>query len=97
MSCSSATNCFAVGNATKSGSTSIAPLVERWNGKAWSIVATPKLSTSAHDSSVLNGISCTSTSFCVAAGTLLIGDSSGNFTGRKTVVEQWNGKSWSIV
>jgi len=97
VSCSSATSCFAVGNATKRASTSIAALVERWNGKSWSILATPKLSAAARDSSLLGGISCTSTSFCVAAGTLLIGDNAGNITGRQAVLEQWNGKSWSIL
>jgi hypothetical protein len=97
VSCSSATNCFAVGYATRSGSTSDTALVERWNGKTWSIVATPKVSTAAHDSWFLYGISCTSPTFCFAAGSLFIGDSSGNLAGLKTVLEQWNGKAWSIV
>jgi hypothetical protein len=39
---------------------------EEWNGRIWSIVASPD--TGSTDDDVLAGVSCTTTSFCVAAG-----------------------------
>ncbi|MGO9873058.1 MAG: hypothetical protein ACLPVY_04590 [Acidimicrobiia bacterium] len=61
VSCTSATNCFAVGDSVPNLYTA---LVERWNGKTWSIIPTPK-----PDDITLNAVSCTSANFCLAVGT----------------------------
>jgi hypothetical protein len=41
-------------------------LTEQWNGTSWSIVTSPNTSTTQNND--LNGGSCTSASFCMAAG-----------------------------
>jgi hypothetical protein len=63
-------------------------LVESWNGTDWSTVSSPSPGTS---SNVLNAVSCTSSTDCVAVGT---DASSGSL---QTLVEAWNGTSWSVV
>jgi hypothetical protein len=88
VSCTSATFCMAAGEyATSSGG---ATLAERWNGKTWSVVASPNPASSTF--SRLYGVSCTSPSNCIAVG------SQYNATTKvaKTLVELWNGKKWSI-
>jgi hypothetical protein len=64
ISCVS-TGCVAVGSDENSGGTSL-PLVENWNGAAWSIVSAPKPNGSTETE--LNSVSCTSSSACVAVG-----------------------------
>ena len=87
VSCTSASSCTAVG-AYNSG-TYNQTLIEQWNGTSWSIVTSPNTSTTL--SNDLYGVSCTSTTFCMAAGFY--------FTGSywQTLIEQWNGTTWSIV
>jgi hypothetical protein len=89
VACLSTTNCFAVGHYV-SPSSGGKTLVEHWDGTSWSIVATPNPS-GATDAS-LDGIACTSTTSCFAVGN----STAANFTS-KTLIEQWNGTSWSIV
>ncbi len=90
VSCDSATSCTAVG---KQGSSTFA---ERWNGTTWSISSTPNASGAAV--SVLEKVSCTSSSFCLAVGYSKESTSpvleSGN---KKTLTEKWNGTSWSVL
>ena len=89
--CVSSSLCFAVGSAFVGTTDSSAEhtLVERWNGSSWSIVTSPN-QPSANDSG-LTGVTCTSTTSCFAVGhydTDLV---------TRTLVERWNGTSWSIV
>ena len=80
VSCVSPTFCMSVGSsAFRSGGVdnSSNTLIERWNGKTWSILASP-----GGTGATLYGVSCTSTTFCIAVG---------------SVVERWNGTKWSIV
>lgn len=63
-------------------------LVERWNGKSWSVVSDPNPSQYDND---LAGISCPSTKSCTAVG---IYEPTKSTT--KTLVERWNGKHWSV-
>ncbi len=88
VSCVSSSFCVAAGYARNG--TASQTLVEQWNGAAWSIVASP--STSPTLGNALFGVSCLSSSFCVATGYA-------SDTGDKdqTLVEQWNGAAWSIV
>jgi subtilisin family serine protease/sugar lactone lactonase YvrE len=83
VSCDSATSCTAVGHQT-SGT-----FAERWNGTSWSISSTPN--PAGGSESRLERLSCTSSSFCMAAGSFKEG------TNRKTLAERWNGTTWSIV
>lgn len=86
VSCTSASACTAVGWYT--GATSSQPLVMRWNGTAWSLqtVTLPGAMTSG----TLDGVSCTSSSYCMAAGS-----SFASGIGTMTMAQRWDGSSWT--
>jgi hypothetical protein len=87
VSCTSPTQCTAIGSS--STNTTIDPLIERWNGTAWSIQTSP---TAPAGSSVsLEAVSCASSTSCVAVG------SRASSQIRATLVEQWNGATWTVV
>jgi hypothetical protein len=87
VSCVAANSCVAVGysNNTLYGY-SIQTLVERWDGKKWSVVDSPNPGYSDE----LAGVSCVSRTRCVAVG----GYQTGNY---QTLVETWNGTYWSVT
>lgn len=87
VSCTSSTSCMAVGSAWN-GATQAnqQTLIEQWDGSSWSIVPSP----SPDPADVLNGVSCTSTSDCVA-----VGYSEANSTSQ-TLIEMWDGSTWSV-
>ena len=64
-------------------------LVEGWNGSTWAVIASPNQGTS---SNALSGVSCTSSTSCVA-----VGFSFNTPSTYQTLVETWNGSTWSIV
>src|SRR5947209_554223 len=65
-------------------------LIEQWNGTSWSIVASPNQGTR---SNVLNGVAAGS-----ASNIWTVGDYINSSTGTdQTLIEHWNGTSWSIV
>jgi hypothetical protein len=87
VSCTSSSFCVAVGlYEPLSPVPSNRPLVETWNGKAWSITPSPGV-----NSSQLLGVSCVSATRCVAVG------ANGNTSQGSTLVESWNGKAWSVI
>ena len=88
VSCVTSSFCMAAGSYVSSGAIP-QTLAERWNGTAWSIVASPN--TSATQRNLLTSVSCITSSFCVAAGY------ASNGPANQTLVEQWNGTAWSIV
>ena len=90
VSCIGLRFCMAVGDSTTTSAgippspgTPQAPLAERWNGAAWSVVPTP-----AGPTTGLRVVSCASPTFCLAGGYL---------AGPGSVIERWNGARWSIV
>jgi hypothetical protein len=87
VSCASPSACIAVGSYTPAGGAD-ATLAERWNGKRWSIQATPNPTGGTMNG--LSAVSCPSPSACVAVGTVKTPTSAAPF------VERWNGKRWSI-
>jgi hypothetical protein len=91
VSCTSATRCVAVGWYI-SASNGLQTLAERWNGSAWSITASPNMSAGVGALDRLNAVSCTSASSCVA-----VGDYWNATGGYQTLVESWNGGTWTIV
>ena len=65
-------------------------MAEQWNGTAWTVVSTPN---PAGQSIVdLTGVSCIGSAWCTAVGQGFV-----TGTGYQTLVEQWNGSTWSIV
>ena len=82
ISCPSATSCFVVG--TEQGAPDITnTLVERWNGSAWAIVASPNSAELTIDNR-LDSVACASETDCVAAG-------------GSQLFERWDGMTWAVV
>jgi hypothetical protein len=84
--CSSASDCWAVGFYGSVRHT----LIEHWNGASWSIVSSPN--GSAHDN-FLERVTCSSASDCWGVGFYYID----RFETSHTLIENWNGTAWSIV
>ena len=84
VSCSSANACMAVGvhNIPHGG----VPLAEAWNGKTWTVKATPE----PDNDSALNSISCRSARACVATGFAIQNNGNNWFS------EVWNGRIWTL-
>jgi len=91
VGCQSASSCFAVGNQYFSTSGTGKTLIERWNGKGWSIVTSPNPAAGWADPQ-LRGVSCTATT-CLAVGLELFTSSDCC----ETFVLRWNGSAWSTV
>jgi hypothetical protein len=90
ISCSSATSCTAVGYQLPSAwDPEPEPLAEHWNGRAWTVQATPIPSGSAAGS--LQAVSCVSATSCTA-----VGYADGTSTPGTLLVEHWNGRTWAV-
>ena len=87
MSCVGTNFCMVAG-AYKNG-TNLQTLIERWSGSSWSLVSSPN--TSSTQLNALNGVSCLSKSFCMAAGNY------SNGSNDQTLIEKWNGSTWKVV
>lgn len=86
VSCASATSCAAVGDAQGFS----VPMAEEWNGASWAVEPVP-LPPDGRDAT-LAGVSCPTAVDCLAVG------SKGNHGGvPTTLVERFDGTSWSIV
>jgi hypothetical protein len=90
VSCTSTNSCVAVGWRDVSPANDPVPLVEHWNGSAWSTEQTPS-STASGWAGWLSAVSCASTGACVAVG-LSYSDVSRPYP----LAERWDGSSWSI-
>ena len=86
VSCVSARSCTAVGELDNISS-SEQTLIESWNGTTWSVVPSPN---HGPFGSILNAVSCVSSTSCWAVGYSNIGD-------EQTLIESWNGTTWSVV
>ena len=94
VSCASARFCVAVGTYDVRGHTpdSSGPhsFIDAWNGTTWSQAKGAK---GVDDKSALSGVSCVSSSFCLAVG----GQDNELGGAPRTLVESWNGEMWSYV
>jgi hypothetical protein len=91
VSCTSQAFCTAAGETWVSGSPSVyQTFAMQWNGTTWTVPSTP--SPSATDS-YFNSVTCKSASFCLGVGSTKVG--SGPVY--DTLIEQWNGSSWTVV
>src|ERR1700674_2617627 len=85
VSCVTTTDCWGVGSTANSNAPSSTTLAEHWDGSSWSQVTTPY---DASGTGTLNGVSCVSTSDCMAVGTwskATVG----------SVAMLWNGSAWT--
>lgn len=94
VSCVTSRFCVGVG---VNGAISEKQRIQSWNGTEWSSVSTPKPEVPCTalcfgKETKLGGVSCVSTTFCVAVGwdAFLHSDF-------HTLVESWNGEEWSVV
>jgi hypothetical protein len=88
VTCTAVASCIAVGDYVSSSGADVT-LAERWNGVRWSIQATPSPAGAA--AAVLFGVSCTSGSSCMAAGTAFTSSGPAGFS------ERWNGAAWHLL
>ena len=89
VSCTSPTQCMAVGDDTINAIGDAGGLAESWDGTAWTIrpIATPDGASDV----ILSAVACTSPAACVAVGSYT--NSSGT---EKTLAELWTGTSWAV-
>ena len=86
VSCTSATNCVAVG--FYQGPSRVLPLIESWNGTAWSVMSSRN--PGYPNSTYLQSVSCASSTSCLAVGF-------DTHTTSLNFAEYWNGKTWTIT
>ena len=94
VTCNSSSDCWAVGFQYHGDYPYSPPqtLIEHWDGNAWSIVTSPNTSNTYEN--YLNSVTCVSPSQCWAAGYF---GGSGSMVASQTLVEVWDGNSWSII
>lgn len=91
---SAAANAFAVGTVEVplgGGVVTSGPLTERWNGTAWSVVSSPTPAGST--GAALSGVKTFATTDAWAVGAY----STAAAPSTRTLIQRWNGTSWSIV
>jgi hypothetical protein len=89
VSCTSATNCMAVGDYSDQAGSTDTSFAEQWNGTVWTVETTP----SPTAFSTLVSVSCPSAGHCVA-----VGGSSATAAGAVSpLTEVWNGTTWTAV
>jgi hypothetical protein len=85
----SATDVWAVGRSSPDGGNNNQTLTEHWNGNQWTIVASPN---DGNGGSQLTGVSAVSTNDVWAVGYSYFGAPS-----YLTLIEHWDGSSWSVI
>ena len=90
VSCATAAACTAVGSYTSTSGTQLT-LAEHWNGTSWAAQSTPNQTGAIADS--LSGVSCATTTACIAAGAYSTGG--GNPPLDFASAEGWDGTSWA--
>lgn len=88
VSCSSATTCWAVGSTRAAGASSTSPLVERFNGTAWTAGSVQGVFGS--DEQVVS-VACPLSSECYAVGQYSVPGKT------LPLVEHWNGSTWTVM
>jgi hypothetical protein len=92
VSCTSPSACTAVGGRLVPPGEPTGTLAERWDGHTWRIQPTPN--PPGHGIKLLDSVSCTSPSSCMAVG-VEFDPATGESLG--TLAERWDGRAWRIV
>jgi hypothetical protein len=91
--CISSANCWAVGGYIKPVNADLVNEALHWNGRTWSLVATPNPGSNGLPTlNALDGVACTTSANCWAVGL--------HVNGNGALVNQalhWNGRTWSRV
>jgi hypothetical protein len=90
VACTTTTACTAVGYTINTDQTQ-SPLIERWNGSAWSIQNAPGAPGASFTQ--LWGVACSGANFCMAVGNYSNTSPDSNLN---AIAESWDGSSWSI-
>jgi hypothetical protein len=90
ISCAATSACMLVGNHDNAAGAQVS-IAERWNGLTWTILSVPV--PSGAKSTSLNGVSCVSSSDCVAVGGYDL--SAGCCV--QPLSERWNGTNWMLL
>ncbi len=87
----SASNVWAVGDSLDASGANplFHTLIEHWNGTSWKVVASPNVGSFENH---LNGVAVVSASNVWTVGNYLNGNNTS-----QTLIEHWNGTSWSVV
>jgi hypothetical protein len=88
VSCTTSTDCFAVGRYLSTGGSGRQTLATRWDGTSWSTVVSPYLAFASVSN--LAEVSCSSATSCIGIGSY--SDSEGT---SRTFAAGWNGSSWT--
>jgi hypothetical protein len=91
IDCLKTNDCTAVGTDGFANSGQSAGLVEQWNGSTWAVVPSPTLP--GFNWTILNSVSCSSRTACVAVGSTL--DLTSN--NQTALAEGWNGAQWTML
>ncbi len=101
VSCSSSTDCWAVGHTTDSNGGALGSLVLHWDGAQWSVGAPAQ---TGQQYEQLNSVDCLSPADCWAVGTAGPQQQSVNFlpvipgaVGDQGLVEHYDGAHWTVV
>jgi hypothetical protein len=104
VTCTSASDCWAVGyhflgvffiGPGLIGTPTYQTLIEHWDGASWTITTSPN--TSGTQTNILSSVTCTSASNCWAVGRYAAGTNGIFPTLIQTLIEHWDGNSWTIV
>lgn len=100
VSCPAANDCMAVGwflgQIPGTSAFQNFTLAETWNGSTWTVLPSPSPRLPG-GGALLNSVSCTSTTSCMAVGQTQVFHEPGGFTILHPFAESWNGTSWSVV
>ena len=90
VSCISRSQCTATGMASTRSGKNVKTLAERWNGTTWAVQSTPTPTSRTLPGGTLSGgVSCTSSTTCVADGF------SYSKSSMRLLGEGWNGHTWT--
>jgi hypothetical protein len=89
VSCASPRLCVAIGSESDGGSSDDAALVDRWNGKVWTVQ--PDAVVPYPESQGIDGVSC-SRGGCTLVGQIVLSDSSPRFG---AFAERWSAGHWA--
>ena len=101
VSCTSSSNCWAVGFGTDQNGENLQSVTEHWDGTSWSLVPS---GATGQPYDQLNNVQCISGSDCWAVGNAGPVQQNPNFlpifpgaVGDQGLIEHWDGTRWSVV